>query len=565
MHGMMIFGMRRNREVLRAFEAWMPRIEVSKWRSNLIFACLLVFLIFPVAGEIQAAESVSVEASGFRHPLLVGNEADPVLLFQFDNSSAEPVRLKSIRLGSAGMSPQKTFGELRIHAGTSPEISKASKLGAIEPGDSEIRIPANYPLPRGKSYVWITCRVRADIDLTSQVSFTEPEIETDRGIVRPRFESGLSRYRFGIALRKAGDDGVHTYRIPALTVSKAGTLLCVYDMRRRMGRDLQEDIDIGLSRSVDGGQSWEPVRVIMDMREYGGLPQALNGCSDPGIVVDRETGEIFCFAVWMHGKPGKHQWVDDGSEPGFEIGKSAQMLMVRSTDDGKTWTKPENLTRVLKKPEWWLFAPAPQSGIQMSDGTLVMPVQGRTGRADKETFATIMTSRDHGRTWSVGNPGYSGGNECQAALLNDGRIMLNIRNDHERYRAVVVTEDLGKSWKPHETSRNTLIEPNCNGSLIRIDWTEAGRPRNALVFSNPHSQISRTYQTIQVSLDDGRTWPERFHVLLDEGRGAGYPSLTQIDDHHVGIVYEGSRAHVAFQKFRIAELLGLAGIGSKGR
>ena len=70
------------------------------------------------------------------------------------------------------------------------------------------------------------------------------------------------------------------------------------------------------------------VRVIMDMGEYGGLPQEQNGCSDPGIIVDRQTGEIFCFAVWMNGKPGKHQWNDDGSEPGFEIGKS------RSVHDG---------------------------------------------------------------------------------------------------------------------------------------------------------------------------------------------------------------------------------------
>ena len=44
-----------------------------------------------------------------------------------------------------------------------------------------------------------------------------------------------------------------------------------------MSRDLQEDIDIGLSRSTDCGQTWEPVKVIMDMGEYGSLPQALNG------------------------------------------------------------------------------------------------------------------------------------------------------------------------------------------------------------------------------------------------------------------------------------------------
>jgi len=320
-----------------------------------------------------------------------------------------------------------------------------------------------------------------------------------------------------------------------------------------MGRDLQEDIDIGLSRSTDGGRSWEPVRVIMDMGEYGGLPQEQNGCSDPGIIVDRQTGDIFCFAVWMNGKPGKHQWTGNGSEPGYEIGKSAQFLMVRSRDDGRTWSQPENLTRRLKRPEWWLFAPSPQQGINLSDGTLVMPAQGRD--AQGKEFSTVMTSRDHGATWAVGAPAYSGGSECQAAQLGDGSVMLNMRNENERFRAVFVTRDLGRSWQAHETNRNTLIEPNCNGSLLRVDLDGEGRPRHVLLFANPHSTKSRTHQTIQVSFDDGRTWPLSHHLLLDEGLGAGYPSLSRVDDRHVGIVYEGSRSHLVFEKLSLDEIL----------
>ncbi|MGE3777779.1 MAG: alpha/beta hydrolase fold domain-containing protein, partial [Pirellulaceae bacterium] len=339
----------------------------------------------------------------------------------------------------------------------------------------------------------------------------------------------------------------------------------------RMGRDLQEDIDIGLSRSTDGGRTWESPRVIMDMGPFGGLPQEQNGCSDPGILVDQQTGEIFCFAVWMHGKPGKHQWNDDGSEPGFEIGQAAQFLMVRSKDDGLTWSTPENLTRQLKQESWWLLAPAPQSGFCLSNGTLVMPVQGRTGRGRLETFATIMISRDHGQSWTVGQPGYAGGNECQAALLGDGAIMLNVRNDHERYRAVVVTKDLGQTWQPHPTSRNTLIEPNCNGSLLSVPFrfatgrsfgnrTAAIDERNfeeqrVLLFANPHSQTARTHHTIQVSFDDGLTWPDSHHWLLDEGRGAGYASLTRIDREHVGIVYEGSQSQLVFEKLALIDLL----------
>ncbi|MCI0534259.1 MAG: glycoside hydrolase, partial [Verrucomicrobiales bacterium] len=232
---------------------------------------------------------------------------------------------------------------------------------------------------------------------------------------------------------------------------------------------------------------------------------------------------------------------------------SAQFMMVRSTDDGRSWTRPENLTRKLKQAEWWLLAPSPQQGIHLADGTLVMPVQGRDEAG--VPFATVMISRDHGANWTVGTRAFSGGNECQAVQLGDGSIMLNIRNDLDRFRAVFVTRDLGRAWQPHETNRQTLIEPNCNGSLYRVDYGAAGSLKHVLLFANPHTQQNRTHQTIQVSFDDGRTWPKSHHLLLDEGRGAGYPSLTRIDDQHVGIVYEGSGAHLVFEKLSLAELL----------
>ena len=58
-----------------------------------------------------------------------------------------------------------------------------------------------------------------------------------------------------------------------------------------------------------------------------------------------------------------------------------------------------------------------------------------------------------------------------------------------------------------------------------------------------------------MSFDDGRTWPQSHHLLLDEGLGAGYPSLTRIDDRHIGIVYEGSQSHLVFEKLSLDELL----------
>jgi len=294
--------------------------------------------------------------------------------------------------------------------------------------------------------------------------------------------------------------------------------------------------------------------VIMDMGTFGGLPQEVNGCSDPGIIVDPATGEIFCFGVWTNGMAGTHQWEIDGSAPGFEIGKTAQFMMVRSSDDGQTWSKPQNMTRTWKDPSWILYAPSPQQGIALNDGTLVVPTQGRD--AKDRHFSNLLISRDHGKSWSVSEPASFGNTECQAVQLTDGSIMLNCRTESPtKFRTVAVTRDLGKTWSPHATNRKGIIEPNCNGSLYRFDYpgVDGTKAETLLLFANPHTQAGRTHHTIQVSRDDGQSWPSR--LLLDEGAGAGYPSLSRIDSRHVGIVYEGSGSHVVFEKIAISELL----------
>ena len=95
--------------------------------------------------------------------------------------------------------------------------------------------------------------------------------------------------RIAHCIHKKGQHDCHTFRIPAMAVTPNGTLLAVYDMRYNSSRDLQEHIDIGLSRSTDGGETWSKPTPIMDMGEYGGKPQKENGCSDPGILVDSEN------------------------------------------------------------------------------------------------------------------------------------------------------------------------------------------------------------------------------------------------------------------------------------
>ena len=511
---------------------------------------ILIFTLVLLPPLARCAELGAVTRQMVR-PVLIRNEHNSLLQLTI-NAKRPFVQLHAITVeleGSMeleslqfyftavddGLSTQKPFGErLRSH--------------------KSVVFKGHARLTAGPNHFWLSCRAKAAANLSGKTDARVLSIETSTGRLVPRDETPNVRKRIGIALRRHWDDGVHTYRIPALATSARGTLLAVYDMRRRRSKDLQEDIDIGLLRSTDGGQTWGAQQVIMDIGTFRGMPQEVNGCSDPGIIVDPETGEIFVFAVWMNGRAGTHQWSSGGSEPGHEIGRSAQFMMIRSLDDGRTWSKPENMTREWKDPRWILYAPSPQQGISLRDGTLVMPTQGRD-EADRP-FSNLLISQDHGKSWTVSPAASFGNTECQAVQLADDSLILNCRTESPtKFRTIAVTRDLGRTWTPHATNRIGIIEPNCNGSLYRFDYREGGKSKSVLLFANPHSQKSRTHHSIQVSFDEGKTWPATHRLLLDEGSGKGYPSLSRVDDVHVGIVYEGSGAHLVFERILIEELV----------
>ena len=82
---------------------------------------------------------------------------------------------------------------------------------------------------------------------------------------------------------RAGEDGYHTFRIPALMLTKKGTLLAFAEGRRNSRSDTG-DIDLVLKRSFDAGKSWTKLMVIAD--------HGADTIGNPTVVVDRKTGTI---------------------------------------------------------------------------------------------------------------------------------------------------------------------------------------------------------------------------------------------------------------------------------
>lgn len=375
--------------------------------------------------------------------------------------------------------------------------------------------------------------------------------------------------RYGVALRQHKQDNVDTYRIPGIITTKRGTLIAVYDVRYNNSKDLQEDIDVGMSRSSDGGQTWEEMDIIMDMGEYGRKPEKLNGVGDPAILYDEINHTIWVAGLWTHGMSEKDMawWA---SKEGMSPKKTGQVVLTKSTNDGKTWSSPINITAQIKDPKWQLLLQGPGSGITMADSTLVFPAQFKEDIGEKAIdggkytcHSTIFYSKDGGKTWKIGTGAKTNTTEAQVVQLNDGRLMLNMRDDRNRKdksatngRAVAVTSDMGATWTLHSTSNSALPESNCQASFFKADFLVNEKMQSLVLFSNPASKVARNNMTIKVSTDDAESWHEASYTLIDSGNGRGYSSLTKVDDEHVGIVYEGSGADLIYQVFNINELLG---------
>lgn len=472
------------------------------------------------------------------------NEIEAVKLYYGGTESSE--RKGKTYFAPVDYIPSNTPGKT-LAANPSYSILKAE----VKAPKRDVVLKVDQKLYPGVNYFWVSLQMKPTASVLAKVSVEMTGVTMDNRTAPVKVVRKADTHYMGVGVRHAGDDGVAAYRIPGLATSNKGTLLGVYDVRHNNSADLQEYVEIGLSRSTDGGQTWEKMRIPMSFGEHEGLPKAQNGVGDPAILVDRKTGTIWIIAAWTHGMGNGRAWWN--SQPGMDMHHTAQLMLVKSDDDGKTWSEPINITEQVKDPSWYFLLQGPGRGISMDDGTLVFASQ-YIG-SDRIPNAGIIYSKDHGKTWHISSLARTNTTESQVAEIEPGVLMLNMRDNRGGSRAVSTTTDMGKTWKEHVSSRTSLQEPVCMASLISVKAKDNVLGKDILLFSNPNDTKNRHSITIKASLDGGVTWLSENQLLLDAGWGWGYSCLTMIDKETVGILYESSVAHMTFQAIKLKDII----------
>jgi sialidase-1 len=513
--------------------------------KNWITAILIFFMFSECKNAEKLGQEPHVTSTQHYIPLIRGEQNSVV---QLTMELKEAGKLNAISLE---IENEEIIDSLYVFIkGEEGKLSGKEPIAGLTNLKKSLQVDTDLSLDSGKHHLWITIVPKRKADLLERINVNFKSITLGKNKITPEITNNFKPLRLAHKLRHHGDDGVHSYRIPGLATTEKGTLIAVYDARWNKSGDLQGDIDVGMSRSTDGGQSWQPMKIIMDMKEWGGKPENENGIGDPAVLVDRESNTIWVVALWMHGNPGR-AW--DSSSQGMKPEETGQLVLVKSEDDGLTWSEPINITSQVKKPEWHLMFNGPGKGITMKDGTLVFAAQFK----DKEKIphSTIVYSKDKGKTWSVGTGAKPNTTEAQVVELSDGRLMLNMRDNRGGARSVAVTNDLGKTWVEHPTSRKALLEPVCMASIITHQSGKYAGEDPLLFFSNPAATDGRYNIMVKASTDNGSTWPEKYHLLLDDKRGWGYSCLTSIDEDHLGILYESSRANMTFQIIPVEDII----------
>lgn len=280
------------------------------------------------------------------------------------------------------------------------------------------------------------------------------------------------------------------------------------------------DVGIRVSRMVDGKWTW-PEEVVNGVQN-----DTLRYPLWNPVLFQPKEGPLLLF-------------YKEGPDPRTWWG-----MLMTSSDDGKTWSKPEKMGTNGKIGH--LLGPVKNKPIQLEDGTIISPssTEIKLEDGDVDWMVHFEISKDNGKTWEVVGP-INDGKEfdaIQPSILTypNGKMQVLCRT-RQNVISQSWSEDQGQTW-----SKMTATElPNPNSGTDAVTLADN---RQLLIYNHTTKEGEEPKGRNMINLaisDDGINWkPVMTLENVPAESGYSYPAIIQTADGLVHITYTYVRQSV---------------------
>lgn len=330
-------------------------------------------------------------------------------------------------------------------------------------------------------------------------------------------------------------------RIPDI-INADGTLVAMAEGRYQDTDQGQNDLIVSISK--DGGKTWSKPTVAASSKGAT--------FNNPCLIYDRKKKQVVLFFQrYPEGVKERTPDIPTGWKD-----KRCIRNFVCTSKNGKTWSKPKDVTQYTKNEGVTITCSGPNPGVQLTRGKyagrLVVPLN--EGPFGNWTLAAAY-SDNGGKNWHIGQKSDAGRgiNEVSAVETETGGVLVVSRAWGGNLRKVAYSDDGGETWG-QISNHPELPSPNCQNGLTRYSFADdvSLGNRGRILFSSPTQ--GRTNGVIKMSYDDGKTWPVSRHV----GNGPyAYSVLCPVKPGVAGVLFEVNGApirHIRFAPFSISWL-----------
>ena len=304
----------------------------------------------------------------------------------------------------------------------------------------------------------------------------------------------------------AGRGGYQAF--PGLCRLTSGDLLAVFyagwEHVSRPGGQLPGGGAVAVSRSTDDGKTWSPARTILDTPLDDRDP-AVWQCDDGTVIVSTAAID------WPNYKPPHDDW--------------CHAYLVRSTDNGQTWSPPEELA--IGEKRYYTVWTEPR---RLLNGEWLWPLYRNHG---PNLTTAFMRSGDGGRTWDqprLIDEESRSTDEPDVCQFPDGTLFCAMRPGGEPHMWQSWSRDNGHTWtkpKPLPFYGHCANLLHTRGGVTLLAVRDPG-------------------MCVRYSLDQAKTWTGA--AMIDSCGGA-YSQMVELPDGRILIVYytEGKRSQIRAQ------------------